>query len=740
MKVFRWLNYILILAFLASCSSDGANGTPGSNPITGFFATPTSLPTAQVFITPAPDAQAVVKKYLDALLNNDYAGMYDMLNSPSRGTMTLEDFSNRYDDALNNMSASSIEYSINSSKLAPRDAEVAYNVTYHTVLAGDIQRDIIMHLTNENGDWKVQWADGLILPELAGGNALRMDYDVPARGDIYDINGHSIVSQADAFAFSIQTDQIDPDMRGTLTSEVGRLCGFDPKMIQDQIDFNGPGWNLKMCEGTREEAQRLLDINPGGLSYTKYNSRYYFNSGLAPQAVGYTQLIAPEQVNTYRRLGYNGSERIGQSGIEKWAEPYLAGKHGGTLHVVAPDGTPISTLGQSAPQPADSVTLTLDNNMQAYAQKSVEFFTGAVVVMEVKTGRIIAMASSPRFDPNNFEPNNANAGGANLLPEGSLLNRATQGQYPLGSVFKVITMSAALESGLWTKDTTYDCQYDFTELVQPVLHDWTWQHCQDALAAGKACDTSSTRPSGLINLQEGLMRSCDPYFYHIGLDLYKNWNRGGDISTMARGFGLGSPTGIAEVEEEGGQINNPASQLDATNQAIGQGTVQVTPLQVARFMAAIANGGTLYRPQIIEKIQPIDGSPVLAFKPEVQGILPLRTENLTTLQEALLMVTQNPRGTASFALRGLQFDVAGKTGTAESGNGKPHAWFAGYTLNAIDTNLPDIAIAVIVENQGEGSEFAAPLFRAMVETYYYGSPQSIPSFGPIGLPPYTPVP
>ena len=104
------------------------------------------------------------------------------------------------------------------------------------------------------------------------------------------------------------------------------------------------------------------------------------------------------------------------------------------------------------------------------------------------------------------------------------------------------------------------------------------------------------------------------------------------------------------------------------------------------------------------------------------------------------MVTQNPRGTARFNLRGLQFDVAGKTGTAESGNGKSHAWFAGYTLNAADTGQPDLAIAVIVENIGEGSEYAVPIFRAMVETYYYGTPQTKPWYGPVGEPPYTPTP
>ena len=235
------------------------------------------------------------------------------------------------------------------------------------------------------------------------------------------------------------------------------------------------------------------------------------------------------------------------------------------------------------------------------------------------------------------------------------------------------------------------------------------------------------------------MRSCNPYFWHIGLDLY-NFDRKTDIAKMARAFGLGAPTGIEQVEEESGQITDPVTDLDAVNQAIGQGDMQVTPLQVARFMAAIANGGTLYRPQIVEKIQPVEGDPKLVFRPEATGTLPVRTENLEIVREALKMVTQNPRGTARFNLRGLQFDVAGKTGTAESGSGKSHAWFAGYTLNKADTGQPDIAIAVIVENIGEGSEYAVPIFRAMVETYYYGSPQSVPPYGRIGEPPYTPTP
>ncbi len=555
MKPLRWINFVLIIIFLSACAS-GGEGLP---PIFGG-PTPAPLPTAHATIIPAPDENAAITKYLEALQQDDFETMYSMLAQASRDAVTLEDFSKRWNDALNAMSAAKIEFTINSAQIGPKNAEVGYSITYKTVLAGDIQRNILVRMTNENNEWKIIWDEAQILPELAGGNQLVMDYSVPARGDIYDREGLPIVTQSDAFAFGINTGEINLDMQGALTTELGLLCGFDPLDIQDQIDASGPGWYLPMCEGTRAEAQRLISIQPGGLVIAEYNSRYYFDTGLAPQAVGFTQFISPEQLNEYRRLGYNGSEKIGQSGIEQWAEDYLAGQHGGTLSVVSPGGQIISTLGKSDPQPADSVYLTIDSNMQENAQAALEFFRGAIVVMEVDTGRVIAMASSPDFDPNAFDPaNEANYGNISDVNE-PLLNRASQGQYPLGSVFKIITFSAALESGLYLKDTPYDCQYDFTELGDPVLHDWTWQHCQDAIAAGEACNASSEIPSGLLTLQEGLMRSCNPYFWHIGLDLFKNWDRGGDIAKMARGFGLASKTGIEQIEEASGQILDPTTQ------------------------------------------------------------------------------------------------------------------------------------------------------------------------------------
>jgi penicillin-binding protein 2 len=717
-------SFLLIAIFLLTGCGTGSNGG------FPFFNPPSELPSPVAQITPAPDAQAAITTFLESLKNDDFASMYAMLSKASKEAITEEDFTKRNKDALDNMSAASLEYEVLSSLVTPFSAESAFRITYHTSLVGDIQREILMRLTNEEGDWKVQWEDGLILPELAGGNQLLMDYSVPARGNIYDREGQPLVAQTDAFAFGIIPGQIFFDTEGTLVGELARLCGFTVEGIRAEIASAGADWYLGMCEGTREEAQRLVALNPSGLVINSYNSRYYYGSGLASQVTGYTLSISPEQLDEYRRLGYRGDERVGQAGIEKAAEDYLAGKHGGKLYVVDAAGQIVTIIAESNPEPADSIYLTINKNLQFYTEQVLQEFRGAVVVLERDTGRVLAMASSPGFDPNLFEATNPNN---TLLPDllndtrQPLINRAAQGQYPLGSVFKIITFSAALESGLYEKNTEYDCQYEFKELPDRIMYDWTYDHCQDAVRRGEFCDDSSELPSGLLTLQEGLLRSCNPFFWHIGLDLY-NFDRQTDIAKMARAFGLGSPTGIEQVAEDSGQILDPAGPVEATNQAIGQGDVLVTPLQVARFIAAVGNGGTMYRPQVIDKVQPVEGDPITTFKPEAQGTLPLRSENLAILQESLRwVVTGNgsKRGTAQFALRGLHVPVAGKTGTAESGSGEPHAWFAGYTMNQGNSGLPDIAIAVIVENIGEGSDYAAPIFQRVVDVYYSGTPQGL---------------
>jgi penicillin-binding protein 2 len=191
---------------------------------------------------------------------------------------------------------------------------------------------------------------------------------------------------------------------------------------------------------------------------------------------------------------------------------------------------------------------------------------------------------------------------------------------------------------------------------------------------------------------------------------------------MARGFGLGNPTGIQGVLEESGNIPDPEDEVEAINLAIGQGDTLVTPLQVAQFMAALGNGGTIYQPQLIERIAPPDGDPSFVFEPIVKGELPISAETMDAIQRGMRAVVENVRGTAGWVLGSYSknaYAMSGKTGTAESGYEESHAWFAGFTRENRE-NKPDIAIVVIAEFAGEGSEIAAPIFRGIVQYYFEG--------------------
>ncbi len=726
MKLFRWLSLAVVFTLLAACAS----GNGGGNGLPIFGPSPTSLPTAIAVFTHAPNARVALGNFFEALKANDFATMYALLIQSSRDAVTQDDFSLRYNEFLNTLSVTSLDYEITNETISPSAAQLSFRLTYHSTLAGDVARDMLADLSLEAGQWRIQWTEGLMLPELAGGNHLALDCKAPARGDIFDRKGEPLVSTTEAVALGIDTGNVNFETLGTLTSQLHFLTGVDPESLANKVIASGPGWYIGVGTTSVEEGNQVLNWGFSGLVTNRYTSRYYGNSGSGSQIIGYTLPLSPENIDAYKRQGYCNDARVGWAGIEKSEEDVLSGKRGGTLYVVNPQGQIVANLAQSEPQPAGSVHLTLDKNLQYQAEKAIAGFTGAVVVLERDTGRVLAMASSPGFDPNLFDPQNFNNGYllGDLLndPDRPMVNRAAQGQYPLGSVFKVITFSAALESGLYLPETTYDCQYDFTELSDRTLHDWTWDHCQNRLRSGLECNTSDSKPSGLLTLSEGLMRSCNPYFWHIGRDLFLN-NRAGDIAKMSQGFGLGAPTGIGTIEEEAGQILVPTDEIAATNQAIGQGDVLVTPLQVARLMAAIGNGGTLYRPQIIEKIVGADGTVTQQFAPEAAGTLPLQPERLKALQDAMIQVIRNRRGTANFRIGSISIPIAGKTGTAESSiPGSPHAWFAGYTFfNEEDSGLENIAIAVVLENAGEGSDYAAPVFRRILESYIYGSPQTL---------------
>jgi penicillin-binding protein 2 len=717
---FRSCFLLFVLLFVSSvpaCTPRPASTQPNVNPPPASATRTLAKVEPTVYKAPNPDLTAQV--FLNAWKAEDYPTMYGLLTPASQDALALDRFTQHYKDAAVNMTLQKLEYEILGRMTNPSSAQVAYRVTFHTQMIGDLHRDITMNLSMEKGAWRVQWDDGLILPELHGGNVLVMNLKSPTRGNIYDRNGNAVAVANDIFALGIQKG--DMEHEGLLLSELSKLTGKDPEAIKALYDRDSvyQGDYVPVGEATRDAVLARYDVLSGlysdGLRMTEYSGRFYPNGGIAPHVTGYVQAIPAEEQDKYLREGFRLDDRVGMAGLELWGEQYLLGQREASLHVTDPQGIAITRLMHVDSKPSQSIYMTIDNKLQLEAQKAIAGFSGAIVVVERDSGRVLALVSSPGFDPNAFEYQNFNSGSLLGMFTGDglkrLYNRAAGNGYPLGSVFKIITMAAALESGLIKADDTLNCGWDWTEIPGLTLTDWTKE--------------KGYEPSGELTLPEGLMRSCNPWFYHIGYMLYQQGHEQ-DISNMARAFGLGAKTGIEGLDfDEPGNIPDPVDDQSAALIAIGQDKVLVNPLQVARFVAAVGNGGTLYRPQLVEKITDPDDKASFTFKPDVQGKLPVKPENLQIIQEAMRWVVSSKRGTAVRAFSGLNIPVNGKTGTAQNDlQGQPHAWFAGYTDTG-NPAKPDIAFAVIAEYAGEGSEIAAPIARRILEVYYLGQPQRV---------------
>lgn len=701
------LHLIVIGSFLAACSLGGSGG-------------PGELPTPEISVNSAPDPESAANAYLTAWNEGNYAGMYAMLNTGSQQAISIEDFQARYAMVATQTNLFRVDYEILQALTNPTTAQVGYRVTLNSAVIGPITRETHMDLVLEGGDWRVVWGDQIILPELAGGNTLSLERFVPARGIIYDRNGIPLAANTEAVAVGVIPSLLLEDDAGPLISGLSRLTGIPSATIEEQIfpEEGEPPYYVSIAEVSAETFNNLSGNITGlsGVRYEFYNTRLYSGLESGSQAIGYYGAIPAEEVPNYIPLGYQSDDYIGRMGIEAWAEEYLAGTRGGALYVLNPNGEIVTKIAETAAQPAASVYTTLDAELQLAAQEAIRDFQGAIVVMERDTGRVLAMVSSPGFNPNWADPLDYNSDWGSYFLGGPdvFFNRATQGQYPPGSIFKVIPFSAALESGLWQPESTIDCVQEWYGLggTTPLV-DWTLE--------------KELPPSGTLNLLEGLMRSCNPWFYQIGLDLYNN-GQTSLITEIAQGFGLGSQTNIQVVPEDAGQIvapdasNAEIGRNEAVQQAFGQGTTLITPLQAAVYAAAIGNGGTLYQPQMIERVEDTNGVALLSFEAQVNGTLPISESTLLNLQNGMRLVVADPRGTAYRRFTGFSIPVFGKTGTATAGEGlDPHAWFIGYT-DAGQPNRPDIAIAVLVENVGDGSEFAAPIFRRVASYYFFGSP------------------
>ena len=696
---------ILISLLLGACGTFGparVTDTPVPEPTA-------TLPSPVVSRGDLPDAEEAAKAYFALWSAEDYPAMYEKLSSATRATLSLEDFTAKHKKLAADVTLKTASFEPLSNLLGTNDAQVSYRVHYDTNLIGVLERETIMNLTLENGQWMVRWEASMMLPELTEGNYLELVLTIPTRGNIYSSDAsdnYPLVAYTDAVSLTIVPGQINPDQEDRLVEFLAGLTNQSTEAVKGKYAYAAADWSVVIGDiSTEEAANNSSKIDSfDGLYLKPFKSRFYYDNGIAPHVTGYMLGISAEDQERYQRLGYKIDETVGAAGLERWGEKYLAGTRGADLYVKDAGGNIVTKIAATEAKPAQSITTTINSRLQYWLQRSMGKQVGAVVVLERDTSKVLAMASSPGFDPNIFNPLiHTHYEVSDLIQDSAkpLYNRATQGVYPPGSIFKVISMIAALQTGVFTPDRVYTCDSQWKEYEGWVGDNWTYKR-------GFGSD-------GDLTLVQGLMRSCNPWFWHIGLTL---WNDGykTSIPDEARTYGLGEKTGI-EIEEFEGAVNYPDNAFEYFQMAIGQSTLQVSALQAANFTAAIGNGGYLHRPTLIERIGFMDEPPIYEFKPELIRQVDTLPENLDAVIEGMRQVVRNPSGTAEFQFTRFSGNIMGKTGTAETSLGVPHAWFIGFTDNK-DPEKPDIAVAVVLEYAGEGSEMAAPLFRRAVALYF----------------------
>jgi penicillin-binding protein 2 len=449
-----------------------------------------------------------------------------------------------------------------------------------------------------------------------------------------------------------------------------------------------------------------------GITLRARPRRNYSDGQAAAHVLGYLGEVNPKQLKTLKAQGYSSGDEIGHYGLERHWEEVLRGQNGGQQVEVDALGRRVRVLHEVHNVPGYTMHLTLDRKLQQTAFEALSGKEGTIVAIDVHSGAILALASTPAFDPNVFargiKSNEWNALIKDRLRP--LSNRATQGQFPPGSTFKIVMAIAGLEESVINPEAS---------IADPGFFPFGNRNFRDWKVGGH----------GMVNLHRAIVISCDTYFYQLGPKL------GVDrIAKWARTFGLGEKTGIALDDERSGTIPDTAWKMKRFRQpwypgetvsvAIGQGYVTVTPLQLANMMAAVANGGKLFRPRIVSKVESADGTTVREYGPELIRTIQLKPDTLTRVRNALADVVK--AGTGGMA-RTPVIEVAGKTGTAQviemkaaylkseqlAYFNRDHAWFVAYA----PAQNPQIAVAVLVEHGGHGGDAAAPMAKKVFEKF-----------------------
>jgi penicillin-binding protein 2 len=553
--------------------------------------------------------------------------------------------------------------------------------------------------------WYLQALEGGRLQEMSDKNRIRIRPVAAPRGILFDRNGMPLVDNRPAFTLSLIPHEMeDPD---TVIARLAVLLKIPVTDLHDAFDRVAPDSirpvrvrrGLSLEEVTKVEEMRLelpgviVEVEP---------QRVYPTSTFAAHLLGYVREVSEDQMKQGR---YRRGDMIGQAGLERLLDDYLRGRDGGERIEVDALGRPVQVVKRDEPNPGAQVITTVDRRIQEAAERAMAGHAGAVVVMDPRNGDVLAMTSSPAYPLDMFSGNLDREEWIQLVrdPMTPLMNRALQSQYAPGSVFKVVVAAAGLQEGSLTPADGVHCNGEFH------LGGWTFKDWKEG-------------GHGHVDLRGAIVHSCNIFFYQAGLKI------GADaIVRYARAFGFGTVPGTDLGTEKPGFVPLGSGARrhhrgwqggDTVNISIGQGALLVTPMQVARMMSAVANGGILWKPRLVQRVERADGTVVYSTSSKVTGQVDLSPVVWGFLRNALVGVVNDGGTGAAARIPGVL--IAGKTGTAQSiaksvaAKGQDHAWFASFA----PADDPQVVVVVLVERGGKGGQVAAPIARQIYQAIF----------------------
>jgi len=539
---------------------------------------------------------------------------------------------------------------------------------------------VLMFLLLGLGLFNIEVIQGKKFRELSNKNCIRLIPKMGSRGKILDRNGEAIVDSRISYDLLISPeDKVQQEKILQFASRALKVNTEDLRKAyrNNFVSVSVPTVVAKNIGLKNAIALEEIKVDQPGIIIMPRPVRNYPFGNLAAHILGYLGEIDRWRLTKLGDYGYKTRDIVGFGGVEEKYDYYLRQEEGGVSLEVDHRGRFTRVLGYQPPKSGLDIQLTIDFRIQKISGDAIAGKTGCVVILDPNSGEVIAMASSPSFNPADFIESERSISGYFTNPASPLINRAISSSYPPASVFKTIVATAALETRKINPSTTFVCS-------------------GSTLIGARKFNCWSTH--GPQNLNQAIAHSCDVFFYRTGL-----LTGAQAIHDYALKFGLGKPTGFELPYEGAGFIPSPLWRKinkfknwfdgDTANLSIGQGDCLVTPLQMARLMCVFANKGYLVTPYIVKTI---DGRDISKYQKRIAQ-LSLRDSTIDNVRNGLRAVAGDPDGTASI-LSTLPIEVAGKTGTAQAGSKSSHAWFVGF----FPYNEPKYVICVFLEHGGSG--------------------------------------